>query len=56
LGLTRWTVILVQKNYRWIWTAVNREGRRFLDFVIGTEAPKQEKSFGIKSKISKKKK
>ncbi|AEK24299.1 Insertion element IS1 4 protein insB [Capnocytophaga canimorsus Cc5] len=24
-----------QKNYCWIWIAVDREGKRYLDFVVG---------------------
>jgi insertion element IS1 protein InsB len=31
----RYTRISVKKNYVWIWTAVNREGKKFVDFVIG---------------------
>jgi len=33
--LTKCTLISVQKNYCWIWIAVDRYGKRFISFVIG---------------------
>jgi insertion element IS1 protein InsB len=27
--------MLVQKNYRWIWTSVDRENREYIDFHLG---------------------
>ena len=29
------TPILVQKNYIWIWIAIDRYGKRFVNFVLG---------------------
>lgn len=31
----RFTLIFIKKNYAWIWTAVDRAGKKFLDFEIG---------------------
>ena len=31
----RYILTLIKKNYVWIWTAVDRIGKRFMDFVIG---------------------
>jgi transposase-like protein len=42
-----------QKNYRWIWIAVDRYGKRFINFVVGDrEVLRQDKSFGMTLKIT----
>ena len=35
LNLTKYTPMLVEKNYRWIWIVVDRYGKRFISFVCG---------------------
>ncbi|OAV70664.1 hypothetical protein Barb4_01198 [Bacteroidales bacterium Barb4] len=40
----------VQKNCRRIWTAVDRHGKRFLDFVIGDRSGKTAEKFWNKIK------
>ena len=46
----RCTAILGEKNYCWIWIAVDRHGKRFIHFVIGDSSTKTVKKFweGIK--------
>ena len=36
----RYTPTLVEKNYTWIWIAVDRYGKRFLSFVCGDRSTK----------------
>jgi insertion element IS1 protein InsB len=46
----------VQKNYRWVWTSIDREAREYFDFFIGNRGTEtgmklwnkvKEYSFGI---------
>ena len=41
----RCTLILVQKNYCWIWIAVDRYGKRFINFVIGNRGNQTAEEF-----------
>jgi IS1 family transposase len=37
--------VLVQKNYCWIWIAVDRYEKRFINFVIGDRSNKTAEEF-----------
>jgi insertion element IS1 protein InsB len=42
--------IWFKKNYCWIWIAVNRYGKRFIDFLIGHRGNETAKEFWEKIK------
>jgi insertion element IS1 protein InsB len=42
--------ILVKKNYCWIWSAVDRYGKRFIDFIIGSGGNETAEEFCKKIK------
>ena len=44
------TVISVQKNCCWIWIAVNRPGKRFINFVVGDRSKETGKELWKKIK------
>jgi len=53
----RYTLILVQKNYGWVWTAIIREKRQLADFVVGNRGTEtgikiwNKIKFNIKGKV-----
>jgi insertion element IS1 protein InsB len=38
--------VLVQKNDCWIWIAIDRYGKRFINFAIGDRSNETAKAFG----------
>jgi len=48
--------MLGKKNYKWIWIAVDRKGRKYINFVIGSRGTETGKKLWekIKYKVEKK--
>ncbi|OAV63245.1 hypothetical protein Barb6XT_03212 [Bacteroidales bacterium Barb6XT] len=52
LKLMKCTLMPVKENCRRIWIAVNRHGKRFLDFVIGDRSGKNNRKILKQNKTS----